>query len=879
MAERAAGGRTGGTGLGRALSHHLVFAVALVVITAGSVYSDWLIRLDLLIHDAEQQLHIRPPPDDIVIVGVDEYSLSRLGRWPWPRELHARLLDRLTEAGARAVVLDIIFAEPNLADREGDRVLAAAIARNGRVFLPVVFEQRYNGGQLIETLPLPEFIAGARAIGHAHVELDIDGITRSVYLREGLGDAYWPHLSVALLDDLGGLPDPLPGSRNGYAGPPRVDTLRRDNHVLIPYAGPPGHFHQISFAKVLGDEATARSLEGKIVFIGATASGLGDLLPTPVSALSHPMSGVEINANIFDALRSGLIVDPLSATERMALSLAIVLLPVVLFPRLSPRSALLMSAALLVGTLALSSLLLARFHIWFPPAAALLGLVVAYPLWSWRRLEYANRFLSQELQRLDNEPGLQPAREFDLESAMAFARQLVPVTAWSLYHTPDHLVAHWQRPLPYPKRESAPPGNQSWHPIQRDRHTWWLGVELRHEREPEPQELALLLDIVLPLIEQRTPPSTTAIELFEERIMKVQQAEQRLRAMRRFLDDALNQMANGVVVVDNLGRITFINGRALDYLDLPRSEALGGPALALLDTIDIEGPGHWPRLLERALLHNEPAQAQGMSAGGVDLMIQLSPLCLEGRHVNGVIVNLADISHLRAIERQRLETFSFLSHDLRAPLTSILALVEVTRQQGEEALDPALLERIENYVRRTLTLTEDFLQLSQLEHMVELDFRTVDLALVAANAIDAVWDLSSARDIEIVDELPEEPVYVRGDPNLLERALLNLLSNAIKYSPEGSAVTVTLVTEGGWAECQVRDRGFGIPPQLREKIFDRYFRIEEGAHAGSSGSGLGLSFVKSVVERHGGSIRVESEPGRGSCFCLRLEHVSDEKAL
>ncbi len=865
------------------LSRHLSFALALLALTLLSVYSDWLQRVDLLIYDTHQQYLSRPAPADVVIVGVDEYSLSQLGRWPWPRRIHAQLIDRLTRIGTKAIMLDIIFTEPDQYDPEGDQLLAQAIRRNGSVVLPVLFEQRYIGGQLVETLPLPKLIASAHSLGHAHVELDTDGITRSVYLKEGLGDAYWSHLSISLLELTGTVPTILPGDPNPATGPPTFNTLQRGNYVMTPYAGPPGHFKHLSYAKLLEGDAPApglvAELKDKIVLIGATASGLGDLLPTPVSALKHPMAGVEINANIFDALRQGLIIEPLSLETKLFLSALIALLPVLLFPRLSPRAALLMSILLISATLALTSLLLTRQQIWFPPAAALLALIFAYPLWSWRRLEYANQFLSQELKRINEEPTLLTGQSRDIESTMAFVKNILPIKGWSLYEGSSHCIARWGEPLTPPNGPPPEHSSETWHNIHSGKREFWLGIMMSQPRPPTQEESRLIRDVIAPYLDQSANYGSTSIELFEERVMQLQEAENRIRAMRRLLDDSLNQMANGILIINNLGQLVFINAKALDYLDIDSdAQALRErPVIPLLGAIDIDGIEQWPQLLARTLVNAAATQANGHTPKGLDLLIQLNPLSLEQQHINGVIINLSDISEIRANERQRLETFSFLSHDLRSPLVSLLALVEVSREKNANTtLDRAFLERIETYANRTLTLADDFLQVSQLEHRVDLNFETVDIGLIAANAVDAVWDDSSRKNIKVSEEIPSEPIYVKGDPNLIERALLNLLNNAIKYSPEGATIHLTLKLTGDTVCCCIKDTGFGIAEDALEKIFERYFRIDDPDHSNIPGSGLGLSFVKSVVEKHGGTITVESKAGQGSQFCLHLPHSNDD---
>ncbi|HHJ80194.1 MAG TPA: CHASE2 domain-containing protein, partial [Candidatus Tenderia electrophaga] len=707
-------------------------------------------------------------------------------------------------------------------------------------------------------------------LGHAHVELDVDGLARSVYLKEGLANAYWPHLSVALLNMLDADKQPLPGERAPDDGIINsLYYLKRDYHVMTPYAGPPGHFKYISYAKVLRDPDVRASLRDKIIFVGATATGLGDLLPTPVSAFSQPMPGVEVNANIFDALRQGLIIEALEPTTRYILSALIVLLPVFLFPRLSPRSALFMSVALILGTLAFSLIALISLQRWFPPAAPLLALTLAYPLWSWRRLEQASRFLNQELTRLHQEPALLSPRSEDLAPGMQFISTLIPVLAWRLYQNSKTTVAEWQQ-SPQPTSTFTQQTIIDLTPYQRP--GWLLAITLAEPRAPSKQETSLLLELVNTYLPQESVTPDSSLEIFETRILQVQETSKRIRAMRRFMDDSLNQMADGVIVINNLGQINFINAKAISHLGLDNTtDQLRHQYIsALLNNIELEGPQAWPQVLQQTLLEATSQQLNSRSSTGHDLLIQLSPLALERHQISGLIINLSDISYLRNAERQRAETFSFLSHDLRSPLASLLALVQITKLD-DEAMDKAeIIDWVEVYSNRTLNLANDFLDLSQVEHSVDLNFEPLDLCIIAANAVDSVWHQSSIKHIQVNDLSPDSPVYINGSAKFMERALINLLSNAIKYSPENASVEVTIQQQGGRLRCCINDTGLGIPEQDLAKIFDRYFRVNTADRANIQGSGLGLAFVKTVIEKHGGEMHVESEVGKGSRFCFEL---------
>lgn len=357
-------------------------ALAFVLFKASALY-----RWDLLIYDWNLMAWSRPAADNIVIVAIDEQSLREQGRWPWSRRVHADLIRKLGAAGAKGIILDILFAEPDANDPQADTELAAALTENGRVILPVLSEENRVGGQLMETLPIPVLAKAAVRIGHVNVELDADSIARGVSLKGGLGSPYWSTLALALLEASNPMAfQTLPGQRAATTPIKSPYLWRSDYRALIPFAGPPGSFRHFSYSAVLRDEVNPASFRDKYVLIGATASGMNDALPTPVSGLTQPMSGVEFNANVVDALQRGLTIQPLSWGWSLALTELGVLLTLSLYVTFSTRWTLLLAALSMLLTLLVSLVLLHGAQYWFPPAVLLLVQGLSLPLWHWKRL-------------------------------------------------------------------------------------------------------------------------------------------------------------------------------------------------------------------------------------------------------------------------------------------------------------------------------------------------------------------------------------------------------------------------------------------------------------------------------------------------------------
>ncbi|MDH3450920.1 MAG: HAMP domain-containing histidine kinase, partial [Gammaproteobacteria bacterium] len=170
----------------------------------------------------------------------------------------------------------------------------------------------------------------------------------------------------------------------------------------------------------------------------------------------------------------------------------------------------------------------------------------------------------------------------------------------------------------------------------------------------------------------------------------------------------------------------------------------------------------------------------------------------------------------------------------------------------------------------TLALAEQFVELTRAETQPELAQDEFDLVAVALNAAEQVWDQARSKNIVVVQALGDEEAWMRGDPSLIERALVNLLSNAVKYSPRGAKVRLEISRRNGTWRCCVIDNGRGIAADQLPHLFERFTRVPDSDHPREPGTGLGLAFVKVVANRHGGSIEVQSDVGAGSTFCLQL---------
>lgn len=755
----------------------LTCAVAVAGAAAMAAATGAFGRIDRTLYDAGMALLERPAPADIVIVSIDQASLDRIGRWPWRRAVHATLLDRLTAARPLAVGLDMLLTEPDRGDPAGDQALADAIRRNGRIVLPVFMELAHSGA-LRPLAPAAPFASAAAATGHVHVELDTDGVARSVFLREGMGAEGFPHMALALAELSGAARGKsLPGERrSGRHGPPQQDEQGRwlrDYWVHLGYLGPPGHFKRLSYVEVLLGKTDPAEIEGKYVIVGATAAGMLDVYPTPVSGNAESMPGPEIVATALDGLlreRFIRIVPPWASALAAALA---VLALLVSYLRLPPRRALLASAAACGGALLFSWALLALYGWWLAPAATVAGLVSCYPVWSWRRLEAAQRQMEEELERFAREP------EF-LES-------------------------------------------------------------------PEGTQLSGRIG-----------------DLVEQRIDQVRRATARLRDARRFVGDTLNGMPEGALVADRSLRVVLANPQASKLLAVDPA-ALAGRALPeALAPIAPPSLQPWDTLLERA-----PVGFEAKHPAGHELLVKVVPFVDAEGARRGLLVSLVDISELREAERARERTLGFISHDLRSPLASIVALLDL-EELAPDAAPKDMHVRIRRHVERSLSLSDDFVQLGRAEAVNAARFEPVDLRKVLDEAIDEIQPLAAKRNMSIT--LVEAPASAQaaGVRDVLVRVFINLLSNAVKYGREATPIECSIRRESDQVEAVVADHGEGIAPEELPRLFGRFERVGAEKRMGPGGAGLGLAFVKSAVEKHGGTVEARSERGAGTRFIVRL---------
>ncbi len=857
----------------------LLAGALLTTLTIWLVYADWLWRLDRVVYDYTLSYLFEPePPNDIVIIAIDDISLEQLGRWPWNRRIHADLLSKLSPANASAIGMDIIFSERDTIDPGADQALADAIANAGNVVLPVYLSEPRSRELPHEGLPLPSFTQATQSLGHVEVHYDKDGLARHVDLRGGLGTAHWQNFAVAMLE-LGApertrhLPphDPKSVQSHGH------NAWVQEHRVLLPFVGPPSMVLRASYIDVLNGKVPLDVFENKFVLVGATALGLGDVVATPLQGGTVVMPGVEFQANVLHAVARGRTVNELNFWLRLALSIVPIALAMWLFPRLSPIANLALWVVLLVGMLIVSigALLFART--WIAPAPALATILLSYPTWSWIRLEAATRYLRQELDRLHSSQDQVPtAQSPKLLPTMQFLTSILPISGWVARDRSSGERESWGEPVTTSFPAVFPDGWQRdadhvWTNFFDAGTHWQVGTRWHDNDAPSTSQLRLL-DAIASL--SRRPNEQKPIgnvELVALRIEQIRALREEQEAWRRIVSEGLSQMADGVLLVNVFGQVMAANPQAALYLTgNNRAQLEQLSVLSLFESVEPATEQRWEDAFRSLIVDHTSVHFDARHRDGRDLFVQMSPIRSDDARQAGFVVNLSDITTLKNSERKRAEVASFLSHDLRSPLVSVLATVELAKETAEPQKLLSALDRIQDHTRKTLSLAEQFLDAARADSREVLKFENIDLVLIGLNAIEQVWSQSQKKEIELTQNFDLVEAPMRGDAGLMERALVNLLNNAIKYSENGSTVRLVLSEEEAHYRCAVEDNGYGIATDDIPKLFNRFERLGSATLSGESGAGLGLAFVKGVIDRHGGTINVTSQQGVGSTFTIRI---------
>lgn len=549
-------------------------------------------------------------------------------------------------------------------------------------------------------------------------------------------------------------------------------------------------------------------------------------------------------------------------------------------PRLKPLFSVAVCGLTVLILLAVSFALLSAWQLWMPVASAamvpLLALIVASAL----RLFVTHRFLNLQFDKLSDNPRLALPAPSDLHPPLLL-KQLLTLfqpRGWLLTRDNHTLFAEGLATREIPATLVAGQwyfqGNRAWISLLRGTSAYQLGLILPDDlgREMIQQYLQGLHLDNSSSPETRHSVKTRSGELLTARVRRLRSAQKNLQRQHTFISHSFEHMPDGMIVTDQLGMIRFANGHIERWFGEPMPSLTGLPLAKLLSAHDQQPNTPWAEIISDTLLLRQ-AGTSDLRIRNRDCLIHLAPFRLPDSDQHGIIANISDISELREQQRQHREAIDFISHDVRSPLVSQLALIEQLKRRGTNQIQPLELEQLGKLARRSYQLAEEFVQLARAEQLTEARFYECELLDIVENARDSVSEQATEKHIQTYLQGTEN-LWLRGNPELLERAVINLIGNAIKYSEPGSQVVIQVFRAGHMACLAIADEGSGIDADELGDLFNRYQRQKRSEISGEFGTGLGLSFVKTVIEKHRGTIVVSSSPGLGSTFTIKLPLTS-----
>lgn len=339
----------------------------------------------------------------------------------------------------------------------------------------------------------------------------------------------------------------------------------------------------------------------------------------------------------------------------------------------------------------------------------------------------------------------------------------------------------------------------------------------------------------------------------------------------------LESMAEGVAVVGADERVVFSNAAFAQILGLGESEPSAGQGLMLVELVR---QSELLVLVKKALAERRRVESD-VTVGTLrprTFAVTAAPVeaarvdTIEGnahRETLGAVLVLHDISELRRLERVRRDFVANVSHEFKTPLTAIRGFAETLLGGALEDADhrARFVEIIREHAERLTRLTDDLLRLSKMEAgQFALEFKPVEATELLTSCMDTARFSAEQKKLQIELNCPDKMPPVRGDAGRLRDVIQNLLDNAVQYTPPGGRIVVSATAKNGDVVFDVTDNGIGIPQADLERIFERFYRVDDARSREAGGTGLGLAISKHIVEAHSGKIWVESTIGEGSSF-------------
>jgi signal transduction histidine kinase/CHASE2 domain-containing sensor protein len=856
---------------------------------------DWLVRLRGPV----------PVSSEIAILAIDDSSIAKLGRFPWSRSVIAQAIDAVAARHPKAIALDVLFTDSTTPS--DDQGMADAVERAGNVVLAAQLVERGVYGERAQWLmPLPMLAAGAAAIGHVNTATESDGSARRILVEQS--------------DDAGKLIRALPveafriGNRipeqevvNGWRevvigqrsipvtpseNPFRGDTrIHRAAAMEIDYAGPSGSFaaQQYSISELLNGKVPAGALDGKYVLVGATAASLGQRFASPFVHYSdkqggqhgESIAGVEVLANALNTILRRRFYSEMSewAAFVYAVSAAWLMIGLLALAQGS-RSELRFLAAIALGL----AIIIGVSYFCFVQLLiipALLAAVVSFGLTGISSLAMRSVKASLSLDQ-----GIQQVLSslMHLESnvtAAATLESMVRITGvtGAVLLKSKQVIGSYGYPGPLPSDFEAHPSLPAICAMTKI----GLGAEFRlvlvhPTSNPPSRRLTQLAEAMAKAtLDALTTSDRSSRALLpdalEEKTNTIVGLNQRIARQAEFFHASMRAAEDGLLIAAPDGVILFANTRAASILDLDSHLLLDRNLFDLQALAEVFQSPRTTEFLEQVVLDRRTLECE-VAVGSRRYTLRIAPVIRsdDGNRTAGIVASLSDITRQHELAQVRSDVVTLVSHEMRTPLTAIQGMTELLAAFDIEPVRrKEMMLAINDEVKRLTRMISDYLDIARLEMgKTSLRIGPFNVESVLERSLLLFEPLAQEKSIRLIRDFSDALTPILGDSDLINRVFSNLISNALKYSPPDTEVKISTSSSNNRICIAIEDQGYGIPAEDVERIFEKFFRVPRLQDADVPGTGLGLTFVREIVELHGGAVSVRNASGGGSVFTVCL---------
>ncbi|MBI3921226.1 MAG: CHASE2 domain-containing protein [Armatimonadetes bacterium] len=780
------------------------------------------------------------------------------------------------------------------------------------------------------SLPYPPLLSGAAALGHINIYPELDGVVRKAPLVVDFEDKPFPSLALQTVRLSVGFEEPVqvnPGKYVKMAGL-RI-PIDEGFETMLNFAGGYQTFPYYSCGDLLLGKVDPRVFKDKIVLVGSTAAQQSSAFPTPFTQI---LPGIEIQATAIDNLLES---RPMRrAPQALNLLLLLFLGPALGFILAEQRPTYSWIYAVTVASAIDFTVfyLFAQRLVWIDsvrPLSALFWtylIVLVYRLRLGEQESARTRSVIDTLMNVSHIVGSSMDQQRLLQSFLNWVTQMLSAEAGSILlfdesrqnlnfevATGEKSASVSQFSLKVGEGIAGWVAQNGESVIAND-----LDSDTRFKRDiseeigyPTRSILCVPLqskDTILGVIEVLnkkqgspfTPADQNILEamanqagvvlenarlyaLLEKKIelanRELLETNRELSVEKGKLEAIVRSMSDGVIVLDSLGKAVFANPAARRLFGMEdTAPMIGRPYEEVIEQSDLrEG-------IRATYTRREEIRIQELKVMETHARVfsaHLAPVRDSGTEMLGVVVVFSDITELKALDRLKSDFVSFVSHELRSPITTIKGFASTLLRSdvNDPESSEEFLQVISQECDRMARLIASILDLSRLEAGRELELHLEEVSI--PEAIERVVDrnrLYATRHEFVMDLQPHLPL-LPADPDKLDQILTNLVSNAVKYSPHGGEIGVLARQEDSQILISVRDHGIGISPGQLDMLFQRFQRLRGEGTEKIAGTGLGLYLTRHLIRAHGGDIWVESDEGNGSTFRFSLPMSKEESSV